>query len=80
MATDEANRLDVVIELGRARIKQSQSDDLRAGALVELDQTVNEPVSLFANDVLMARGEIVVIDNRFCVRVTELVAHVNALA
>ena len=80
MATDEANRLDVVIELGRARIKQSRSDDLRAGALVGLDQSADEPVSLFANDMLMARGEIVVIDNRFCVRVTELVAHVNALA
>jgi flagellar motor switch protein FliN/FliY len=80
MATDEAKSLDVVIELGRTRLKQSRANELRAGALVPLDQTIEEPVNVYAHDVLVARGEIVVIENQFCVRITELVARVNALA
>ena len=70
----------MTIQLGRSRLASEGLAKLTHGTLVVLEQDVNEPVEIYANDRLVARGEILVSDNRFCVQVTELITHVNAIA
>jgi flagellar motor switch protein FliN/FliY len=66
--------LDVRIELGRARMRIEDVLQLCDGAVVELDRQAGDPVDVFVNDQLVARGEVVVLNNNFAVRVTEVVA------
>ena len=53
---------------------------LNTGSLVALDCVAKEPVDVFIDGQLAARGEIVVLDNKFSVRILELVTHVNTIA
>jgi flagellar motor switch/type III secretory pathway protein FliN len=77
---NKSNHRHVCIELGRARLDSIPGHDLRTGTAITLDQGIDDPLQIFADKTLVARGEIVIIENRFCVRVTEVWAHVNALA
>lgn len=65
--------LEVTVELGRTRLLIRDILDLSAGSIIELDKIAGEPVDLFANGLLVARGEVVVIDDNFGVRVTEII-------
>ena len=79
MNDTSASRLNVCIELGRAQLESIPDQEIQVGTTVILDQTVDEPVHVFADKTLVARGEIVIIDNRFCVRITDIIAHVDAI-
>lgn len=59
--------------LGRARMPIGALLHLAAGTVVELDRRVGEPVDIFVNDRLIARGEVVLIDNALGVTLTEIV-------
>ncbi|WP_137863368.1 MULTISPECIES: flagellar motor switch protein FliN [unclassified Sphingomonas] len=59
--------------LGRARMPIGELLHLGAGTVVELDRRVGEPVDIFVNDRLIARGEVVLIDNALGVTLTEIV-------
>jgi flagellar motor switch protein FliN/FliY len=59
--------------LGRARMPVGELLHLSSGAVVELDRRVGEPVDIFVNDRLIARGEVVLIDNSLGVTLTEIV-------
>ncbi len=65
--------LEVTVELGRTRLLIRDILDLSAGSIIELDKVAGEPVDLFANGMLVARGEVIVIDDNFGVRVTEII-------
>ena len=65
--------LQVTVELGRKNILIKDVLALGEGSIIELDKPANEPVELLVNDRLVARGEVVVIDENFGVRVTEIV-------
>ena len=65
--------LEVTVELGRTRLLIRDILDLTPGAIIELDKVAGEPVDLFANGMLVARGEVIVIDDNFGVRVTEII-------
>jgi flagellar motor switch protein FliN/FliY len=65
--------LEVTVELGRTRLLIRDILDLGAGSIIELDKIAGEPVELFANGLLVARGEVVVIDDNFGVRVTQII-------
>ncbi len=65
-------RLRVKVEMGRARLPLKEVLDLRSGGVVEFGKEVGEPVELVVNDTPIARGEVTVVDDRFCVRITEL--------
>lgn len=65
--------LDLRIELGRTQMTLQEVLQLRGGSVVALDALVGDPVNVYVNGRMIARGEIVVLDNNFCVRVTELV-------
>jgi flagellar motor switch protein FliN/FliY len=84
--TVSADRLDLLrgvemqasAELGRTRMTVNELLNLRAGAVVELDRAAGDPVDLFVNGRLMARGEVVVVDENYAVRITAIVTDDNA--
>ncbi|KTF70595.1 flagellar motor switch protein FliN [Sphingomonas sp. HT-1] len=59
--------------LGRARMPIGDLLNLTSGTVLELDRRVGEPVDIFVNDRLIARGEVVLIDNALGVTLTEIV-------
>lgn len=69
--------LEVTVELGRTRLLIRDILDLSPGSIIELDKIAGEPVDLFANGMLVARGEVIVIDDNFGVRVTEIITAVE---
>jgi flagellar motor switch protein FliN/FliY len=69
--------LNVKIELGRARMLVEDVLRLAEGSVVELDKLAGDPVDVFVNDRLVARGEVLVLNDNFCVRVNEIVAGVK---
>jgi len=71
--------LDVRIDLGHAYMRLEDALRLGPGAVVPLDRSVDEPVDVFAGGRLIARGEILVLDDHFGVRVTELVTGIVAV-
>ncbi len=66
--------LRVTVELGRARMLIKDVLNLCPGTIVELDKLAGEPVDILVNDRLLGRGEVVVVDEKFGVRVTEILA------
>src|SRR5699024_3410213 len=66
--------LRVTVELGRTKQKVENILDLSPGSIVELDKLAGEPVDVLVNDKLIAKGEVVVIDENFGVRVTDIVS------
>jgi flagellar motor switch protein FliN/FliY len=66
--------LSVKIELGRSRMLVEDVLKLGEGSVVELDKLAGDPVDVFVNDRLVARGEVLVLNDNFCVRVNEIVA------
>lgn len=64
--------LDLRVELGRSQMDISQVMRLRHGSVVPLAEAVAEPVDVYANEQLVARGEVLVLNETFCVRITEL--------
>jgi flagellar motor switch protein FliN len=69
--------LNVKIELGRARMLVEDVLKLAEGSVVELDKLAGDPVDVFVNDRLVARGEVLVLNDNFCVRVNEIMAGVK---
>lgn len=64
---------NVTVELGRCRLSIAEVLKLDVGSVVELDRLVSEPVDILVQGVLLARGEVVVVDDRFAVRIKEIV-------
>lgn len=65
--------IDLVAVLGTAELKISQILQLGRGAVVELDRRIGEPVDLQAERQLIARGEVVVVEDKLAVQLTEIV-------
>jgi flagellar motor switch protein FliN len=65
--------VQVTAELGSCTMTVKDILKLGAGSIVELDRLASGPVDLLVNDKLVARGEVVAIDDNFGVRVTELI-------
>lgn len=66
-------QLDLKIELGRTHMYLEDVLKLRKGAVVPLDKLAGDPVDVFVNGRLIARGEVLVLNDNFCVRVAELI-------
>ena len=64
--------LDLRIELGRTHLYLEDILQLRKGSVVPLDKLAGDPVDVFVNGRLIARGEVLVLNDNFCVRVAEL--------
>ncbi len=68
--------LQVKIELGRSRMLIEDVLRLGEGSVVELDKLAGDPVDVYVNDRLVARGEVLVLNDNFCVRVNEIVSDI----
>jgi flagellar motor switch protein FliN/FliY len=66
-------QMNVTVELGRTELTVSDVLGLGPGSVIELDRLAGEPVDIMVNDRLVARGEVVVVDENFGVRVVEVV-------
>ena len=65
--------MDVRIELGRTKMYVEDVLKLSDGAVVELDKLAGDPVDVFVNSRKVARGEVLVLNDMFCVRISEIV-------
>jgi flagellar motor switch protein FliN/FliY len=66
-------QLDLKIELGRTHMHLEDVLRMKQGAVVTLDKLAGDPVDIYANGRLIARGEVLVLNDNFCVRVAELI-------
>jgi flagellar motor switch protein FliN/FliY len=66
--------MELSVEIGRARMTVGETLQLRAGSIVKLERLAGEPVDLLVNGTPIARGEVVIVDEEFGLRVTEIVA------
>jgi len=66
--------MELTVELGRTKWKIKEILGMGEGTIIELDKLAGEPVDILVNSNLIARGEVVVIDENFGVRVTEIVS------
>ena len=67
--------LRVKIELGRTQMLVEDVLRLGEGSVVELDKVAGDPVDVYVNDRLVARGEVLVLNDNFCVRISEVLSH-----
>ena len=65
--------LDISVELGRSRMSIQELLGLGPGSVIELDKLAGEPLDILVNDRLIARGEAVVMNDKFGVRITDIV-------
>ena len=65
--------LGVSVELGRTKIAVRDMLQLGPGSVLELDKMIGEPLDLLVNDKLIARGEVVVFDENFGIRITDII-------
>jgi flagellar motor switch protein FliN len=66
-------QVELQIELGRTRLQPDDAEQLRSGSVVVLDGPLGEPAAIYAAERLIGRGEIVVVNGKIGVRITELV-------
>ena len=69
--------LDVKIELGRTELTVEEVLHLSEGSVVELNKLAGDPVDVLVNEQLIARGEILVVNDNFCVRLNEIIPGVS---
>ena len=69
--------LEIVVELGRSKMVINDLLKLSSGSIVELDKLAGEPLDILVNGRLIARGEAVVVNEKFGVRLTEIVSPVE---
>ncbi|HET6554925.1 MAG TPA: flagellar motor switch protein FliN [Dyella sp.] len=64
----------LAMEVGRTRISIRNLLQLNQGSVVELDRSAGEPLDVFVNGTLVAHGEVVVINDRFGIRLTDVIS------
>lgn len=69
--------LEVTIELGRTEMLVEDVLRLSSGSVVELDKLAGDPVDVYVNNRLVARGEVLVLNDNFCIRISEIVANLE---
>lgn len=72
--------LDLSVELGRARMSIQDLLNLSPGSVIELDKVAGEPLDFMVNGRLVARGEAVVVNDKFGVRITDIVSPSERIA
>jgi flagellar motor switch protein FliN/FliY len=65
--------MELSVEIGRTSMTVGETLELRAGSVITLERLAGEPVDLLVNGTPIARGEVVVVDEQFGLRVTEIV-------
>jgi flagellar motor switch protein FliN/FliY len=71
--------LPVSISFGRAQLPLKDVIEMTTGSIVELNRSIGEPAEVMVNDCVIARGEVVVVDGNFGVRIQEVISRQNRL-
>jgi len=71
--------LQITVELGRTKKMIKEILEMAQGSIIELDKLAGEPVDILANNKLIAKGEVVVIDENFGVRVTDIISQYDRI-
>jgi flagellar motor switch protein FliN/FliY len=71
--------LKVTVELGRARMAIREILQLAQGSVVELTKFAGEPLEVLVNDKLIARGEVVVVNEKFGIRLTDIISPIERI-
>lgn len=66
--------LDVSVEIGRTKMSVKNILEVRQGSIVELDRQAGDPVDVIVNGQLIAKGDVVIVDDNFGVRITEIIS------
>jgi len=66
--------IELSVEVGRTRLTVGETLELREGSVITLDRMADEPVDVLVNGTPIARGEVVVIDEQFGLRLTQIVS------
>ena len=66
-------KVDLTVRIGSCMLPMRDVVELGAGTVLQLDQLASEPVGLYVNDKLIARGEVVVVDENFGIKITQIV-------
>jgi len=66
--------VQVSLELGKAKMDLRELLQLGQGSVVELERMIDEPLDVLVNGALVAKGEVVVVDNKFAIRLTDIVS------
>ena len=70
-------QLSIVVEVGRTQMLISDLLELEEKSIVELDSMVGQPLDIRANDLLVARGEVIVVNEKFAIRITDIISPDN---
>ena len=65
--------LDISVELGKVKMPINELLQLGQGSIVELTKSVGEPLDIYVNDKLIARGEVVILGDKFGIRVADII-------
>ena len=71
--------LEITVELGRNRVRIQELLELEPGSTVTLSKLEGEPVDILANDKLIARGEVVLQNKKYGIRITEITSRMNRI-
>lgn len=71
--------LKVSVELGRTRILVQDLIKLHKGSVIELSKVAGEPLEVLVNDRVVAKGEVIVVNEKFGVRLTDVVSHAQRI-
>lgn len=71
--------LEVTVELGRTQRSVKEILEMSSGSIIELDKLAGEPVDILVNNRYIAKGEVVVIDENFGVRITDILSQADRL-
>jgi len=73
-------QLSIVVEVGRVQMLISDLLELDEESIIELDSLIGQPLDIRANDLLVARGEVIVVNEKFGVRITDIISPDNRFA
>jgi flagellar motor switch protein FliN/FliY len=65
--------LDVTVELGKVKMLVNELLQLGQGSIIELSKQVGEPLDIYVNKKLVAKGEVVILDEKFGIRVSDII-------
>ena len=71
-------KVKVTVQLGSCQLSMREVLELAPGAVIQLNQHASDPVGLYVNDKLIAYGEVVVVEDNFGIRITELIGSAKA--
>ncbi|MBI5557723.1 MAG: flagellar motor switch protein FliN [Deltaproteobacteria bacterium] len=71
--------LEISVELGRTSMIIDKMLQLSQGSVVELDKAAGEPVEIYVNRKLLGKGEVIVVNDRFGVRITEIISQADRI-